>query len=292
MTRTQIELVAWGFGLVEGPVVDADGGLYFSDVTKGGVYRMAPGGAGNIGGNIGGNGGDNLETVVPKRRGVGGIALHADGGVVVSGRTVQHVRDGVVRELLAVEGVPGWNDLCAGPSGRVYVGSLRFASLRGEAAVPGECWVVAGAGADDASVLYDGVLHANGIAVAADERTVFHADTFNHAILVHTIGDDGKAERTGVIDTSGVGEPDGIALDESGCVWVAVVHAGVVARFTPDGRLDSTIEVPAAFVTSVCFDGRDLLITSGDNLDDADRGGSIFRTTVSVAGAPVPLARV
>jgi len=75
-----METVAAGFGLVEAPRADAAGNVYFSDVTQGGVYRLAPDGA--------------RSTVVPKRRGIGGLVLHADGGVVVSGRDVVHVRDG------------------------------------------------------------------------------------------------------------------------------------------------------------------------------------------------------
>ena len=33
-----IEMLAWGFGLIEGPRPDAEGNLFFSDVTRGGVH--------------------------------------------------------------------------------------------------------------------------------------------------------------------------------------------------------------------------------------------------------------
>ena len=46
--------------------------------------------------------------VVPKRRGVGGIAIHADGGIVCTGRDVVHVRaDGMTRTVMHVDGVAG-----------------------------------------------------------------------------------------------------------------------------------------------------------------------------------------
>ena len=35
----ELETLASGYGLIEGPRVDAEGGLYFSDVHNGGVYR-------------------------------------------------------------------------------------------------------------------------------------------------------------------------------------------------------------------------------------------------------------
>ena len=107
------ELLAHGYGLVEAPTIDTDGSLLFSDVLGGGVYRLAADGA--------------ISTVVPKRRGVGGIAIHADGGIVCSGRDVVHVRDGETRTVLHVDGVAGWNDLCTDANGRVYAGALRFA---------------------------------------------------------------------------------------------------------------------------------------------------------------------
>src|SRR5262245_14607313 len=108
----QFEVLASGYGLVEGPNEDAAGAIVFSDVLGGGVHRVDPSGA--------------VSTVVPKRRGVGGIALHADGGVVCSGRDIVHVRDGVTRTLFGIPGLPGWNDLCTDAAGRVYAGALRF----------------------------------------------------------------------------------------------------------------------------------------------------------------------
>ena len=57
----KFETLAYGYGLIEGPRADGAGNLYFSDVTNGGVFRRRPDGT--------------IDTVVPKRRGVGGIAL-------------------------------------------------------------------------------------------------------------------------------------------------------------------------------------------------------------------------
>ena len=86
--------------------------LYFSDVHNGGVHRRRPDGT--------------IETVVPKRRGVGGIALHADGGLVISGRNICHVRDGETRVVFAPD-APGLNDLFVDAAG---TGDLRHDALR------------------------------------------------------------------------------------------------------------------------------------------------------------------
>ena len=69
-----MEALATGYGLIEGPVWDPDQGLYWSDVAHGGVHRLARSGA--------------VTTVIPHRRGIGGMARHADGGLVVGGRNI------------------------------------------------------------------------------------------------------------------------------------------------------------------------------------------------------------
>jgi xylono-1,5-lactonase len=275
----EFETLAFGYGLVEGPTVDGAGNLFFSDVLGGGVYRRAPSG--------------DIDTVVPKRRGVGGIALHAEGGLVVSGRDLVHVRDRDTRLLYAIDGLPGWNDLCADRAGRVYAGALRFAVFdAGAKELPGECWRVDRAG--DATPLYGDVVHGNGIALSPDESRIYHSDTRAGIVVVHDLNDDGVARNRRTLDFS-PGMPDGLALDEAGCIWVASAGGGCVARLTPEGVIDGRVEVPARVATSMCFggaDGRDLYVTTADNTEAPERAGSIFRARVEVAGAAVPPARI
>ena len=61
----EFEALASGYGLLEAPRVDAQNRLYFSDVPNGGVYRRNPDG--------------RIDTVIPRRRGVGG-GRRATGG--------------------------------------------------------------------------------------------------------------------------------------------------------------------------------------------------------------------
>ena len=144
----KIETLAFGFELIEGPRVDPEGNLYFSDVTNGGVFRRSPSGA--------------IETVVPRRRGVGGIAIHADGGIVISGRNVCHVRDGATRGLVARGDGPGWNDLFTDAQGRVYTGSMLSNPFGDELERKlGECFRIEAEGR--ATPLYGGVSLSNGI---------------------------------------------------------------------------------------------------------------------------------
>jgi xylono-1,5-lactonase len=272
------ELLASGYGLIEGPTMARDGTLVFSDVLDGGVYRLSSGGV--------------VETVIPKRRGVGGIAEHADGGFVVGGRDLLHVRNGTTRVVLTVEGALGFNDFGTDAAGRIYVGSVRYRSLDPTAEpIPGEMWRVDLDGS--ATMLYGEVQQCNGVAISPDGSTLYHADTRAGCVVVHDLIDDGASVRNRRHWPLGKrSQPDGLAIDVTGSVWVADHGAGRVVRFRPDGTLDSVLDVPAKHVTSLCFDGADLIVVTAGNDAEPTRRGSIFRTATTTSGAPVHLARV
>jgi gluconolactonase len=253
-----MEALATGYGLLEAPCVDRAGGVLFSDVFGGGVHRWSSDGG--------------VETVIPKRRGIGGMCLHEDGGLVVSGRDVAHVKDGQSQTLFALDGVAGFNDLTAGPDGSVYVGTLRFMPFGGEQPVPGEIWKV---GAEPEE-LFGGVDWPNGIGFSPDGETLYAADFASGDVIAY----DGEAC---VFARSPSGDADGLAVDEEGGVWVATGSGRGVARFSSKGDLDDVLDVPADFVSSVCFSGRELFITTT---------GTLFRARVGVAGLPLPRARV
>src|SRR5215207_2125970 len=172
-----VETMTFGYGLIEGPRVDQDGGLYFSDVHNGGVRRLDPDGS--------------VEVVVSKRRGVGGISLHADGGIVISGKNVCHVRDGQTRILYERDDVGGFNDLFADSQGRVYVGSLRddpFGEMKERKT--GDAYRIDAPG--EAVTLYTGVGLSNGIGFSPDGRRLYHVDSSASAIVSHDVDASGE----------------------------------------------------------------------------------------------------
>ncbi|MCU1504827.1 MAG: hypothetical protein JWM12_4181 [Ilumatobacteraceae bacterium] len=277
-TMSDIETLAWGYGLVEGPRADAHGNLYFSDVHKGGVYRRGPDGV--------------IEMVVPKRRGVGGIGFHADGGLVISGRNICHVRDGETRVVFAPD-APGLNDLFVDSAGRVICGTMRADpfSMDGPR-TPGECWRIDAEG--DATELYGDIALTNGIGFSPDGTVLYHSDT-TRGVWAHDY-DDGEVSGRRLFLHRDVVSPDGLAVDEAGTVWIADVSGSGAARgFAPDGSEVARVEVPARMVTSLCFGGadrRDMYIVTGDNTAEVERGGTIYRTRADVAGCAVATAKV
>ena len=255
-----MEEVVTGYGLVEGPVWDPAKGLYFSDVLGGGVFLLDRAGA--------------VSTAIPKRRGVGGMALHAEGGLIVGGRNIAWVdlASGETRVLLATEQVPGaigFNDLTTDAAGRIYVGSL-FYRVFADEPKPGFLHVIDLDGG--VRTLSDGVMLTNGLGVSPDGTRIYNSDA--HAGLVRVYG---------------------LKVAGDGSVWVADERGGRVAVFEPDGRHRMDVAVPRPMVTSLCFAGddlRDLYVVTGSDGGPSETSGTVYRTRVEVAGQRLAPARV
>ncbi|MFI5877261.1 SMP-30/gluconolactonase/LRE family protein [Streptomyces sp. NPDC051445] len=176
------------------------------------------------------------------------------------------------------------NDGVADPAGRFWAGSMAYDGTRGAGSLYRTD--------PDGTVVrvLDGLTIANGPAFTADGSTLYLADTAMGTVLrcrVDPVSGDllGSPEvfaRPG----AGEGSPDGMTVDEEGCLWVALWGAGEVRRYHPDGRLLDTVTVPAPHPTSVCLhpDGGRLFVTTA-------RYGVKSPTAASgaVLGVPVPV---
>jgi sugar lactone lactonase YvrE len=263
-------------GLLEGPRLAGDGELIYSDVLAGGVWGCSPEGV--------------VRAIVPKRRGVGGIVRHADGGWVISGKTVLHIRpDGEQRVLIADDDACGFNDLGVTPNGELLAGVLRYRPMAGEPPRNGQLVRLSGDG--ELRALSEEIVWPNGIGFAPDGQSLYVSDYARQLVL--RMSADGEDVRE--LCASPRGSADGLAVDAQGGVWVALGEGGGVARFLPDGCLDELISLPAGFVSSLSFGGPDLcdvLISTADNHVKPELGGTLLRARCAIPGLPVPVARV
>lgn len=286
-----MEAIAAGYGLIEGPVWAPERGLLFSDVIHGGVFCLPPDGG-------------PVTSVLEHRRGIGGMALHEAGGLVVSGRNIsfkpfkaEDTGAGEGRVLLdgaAAEGAVGFNDIGTDPAGRLYVGSLGFSPITpGAEEKPGHLLLIDLDGTS--RVLAGDIRLTNGLGVSPDGRSLYHSDSRTHRVWRYERSDDGSLAGRVPFAEVPAGTPDGLALSEDGVVWVAVADGGCVLAFNPDGTQKERIELPSPMVTSVCFGGpglEDLYIVTGSRGTDSDRGGAVYRVKAQVPGLPVATAKV
>jgi sugar lactone lactonase YvrE len=90
------------------------------------------------------------------------------------------------------------------------------------------------------------------------------------------------------------GRPDGAAVDAEGGYWICANDAGLIHRFTPDGRLDRSLAVPVKKPTMCAFGGPNLdtlYVTSirpAGDLTDQPLAGGVFALNPGVTGLEEP----
>ena len=279
-----MEILASGYGLIEGPVWVPGAGLMFSDVHGGGVYGLAADGA--------------VTTVFPYRRGIGGMALHADNGLVVGGRNIAFKSFTGADTVVLLDhdtenGNLGYNDLTTDAAGRVYAGSLGSPVFEEGEQIAGDLYLIDLDGS--ARVVAEDVLLTNGLGFSPDAKTLYHSDSRRQTVYRYAVAPNGDLGPKQPFASLENGAPDGLAVSVDGAVWIAVAGDGCVAVFEPDGTLRERIAVPMPMCTSVCFGGddlKDLYVVAGSDGVDGDREGAVYRLPVPTPGLSVSLARV
>jgi len=282
--------IATGFALLEGPVWHPTQGLLFADADRGGAYCLDRNG--------------RITTVFEHRRGIGGMARHETGGLVISGRNIAYKGPAasgtaVLFEKDPANGIVGFNDLTTDSQGRVYAGALGF--LPTETALSGIGGNTRGAPLFvidiDGSVrqVWPDIQLTNGMGFSPDGKLLYHADSGDRTVYRYDVADDGSLLCRRSFARTSDGLPDGLALAVDGSIWVAVAHAGQIRVYEPDGTLRRRIEFPIPMVTSLCFGGADMTdvyVMSGSDGSGRDDAGTIFHLRSDVPGLAVTPARV
>ena len=279
-----MEELATGFGLVEGPTWINDRGLLFSDVIKGGVYLLD-----HL---------NNVSPIVEHRRGVGGIAIHQENGLIVGGKNIAYKsftgdKTTILLSNDVTEVALGFNDLTTDSKGRVYVGSVAFKVFSDDEMIPGHLHMIDVDGS--VRTISDGVMLTNGLGFSPDGRTLYHADARDAVVRQYEVSPDGNVSDWKPFVQANNGHPDGLAVAEDGSVWIAMAYGSRVDVFESNGALRESLPVPLPMVTSVCFGGpdlKDLYVVTGSRGGPSDICGTIFRMRVDVRGLPISQAKV
>ncbi len=140
----------------------------------------------------------------------------------------------------------------------------------------------------------------NGMAFSPDGRTMYLSDSHPSSQQVWAFDYDTDtgtpSNRRVFIDMKPLpGRPDGAAVDADGCYWICGNDAGLVHRFTPDGRLDRSLAVPVKKPAMCAFGGPaldTLYVTSirpdGVDLADQPLAGGVFALRPGVQGLEEP----
>lgn len=153
---------------------------------------------------------------------------------------------------------------------------------------------------DGLKKMLDGFITPNGLGFSPDGRTMYLSDSHPSMQMIWAFDYDTAtgtpSRRRPFVDMKPLpGRPDGAAVDEDGCYWICGNDAGLVHRFTPEGRLDRSLAVPVKKPAMCAFGGAGLdtlFVTSirpdGIDLSDQPLAGGVFALRPGVRGLPEP----
>jgi sugar lactone lactonase YvrE len=100
----------------------------------------------------------------------------------------------------------------------------------------------------------------NGPTFSPNGATVYHTNTLDRTVFAFDLTDEGALtnKRVFLRFENSWGYPDGMCTDADGGIWIAHWGGSRVSRFSPDGRLDRSIALPASQITSCAFGGATL----------------------------------
>jgi sugar lactone lactonase YvrE len=185
-----------------------------------------------------------------------------------------------------------FNDGKCDPAGRLWAGTMAIDESHGAGALyrldP------------DLTVhlMIPSVSISNGLDWSLDHRTMYYVDSPTRRVVAYDYD-----ERTGAIGNpravfqvpEDAGFPDGMSIDEEGCLWIALWNGARVIRLDPArGEMVDRIDMPVSRPSSCAFGGADLdelFITSASNLPPVRRArepqaGGVFRVRPGVRGLP------
>lgn len=230
-----------------------------------------------------------------------GAALPGDTGWLLATRGGVAVLDldGGVTEVLDLQSDrPGLrcNDAKCDPRGRPFVGTMAYDLS------PGVATLYRLDRGPTATVVFDRLTLANGLGWSPDGTVLWFVDSATQGIARYAYDPD-EGTVGAHLGTIGVpaahGMPDGLCVDDDGCAWVGLWGGSAVHRYTPDGRVDTVVALPASQITSCAFGGpgrSTLHITSAthalspDALDREPLAGALFGLDLSTAGITGPAA--
>lgn len=262
----------------EGPVVDG-GFLHWVDIPAGLIYRT------------------DLATVETASVTIGtsiGAAVpldSKDGYAVAYENGFGFVEDGVLLPIDTFLSDPNYrmNDAKCDARGRLWAGSCHNDFTTGLGKL--HRWD----GQASNKVMAENLALPNGLGWNRENTLMYLADSISQKILVSDfdLADDflPSFREFATIDS---GFPDGLAIDNEGCIWLAVWGAGRIIRISPQGKIIAEHHFPVSQASSCAFgaDGTLYVTSARKELSESELAkqplaGSLFTLATDTSGVPV-----
>jgi len=229
---------------------------------------------------------------------IGGFTIQADGSLLLfmARGAVKIWRESgmeTVIDHLPDEQETRFNDVIADPAGRVFCGMMPTKDRLGR------LYRLDTSG--EIKLILEGITCPNGMGFSLDHKHLYFTDSMAYKIYRFDYdepsGEIGNRQVFATF-TEKDGFPDGMTIDSEGHLWSALWDGYAIARFTPVGKEERRIAIPARKSSSLIFGGEDLsdiYVTSAGGNNKASEGaaaGSLFRLNVGVRGVPEFFSRI
>ena len=258
--------------------------LYWCDIPKGRIFRYDPA--------------TNVHEMCFEGPPVGGFTIQSDGALLLfmARGAIARWQNGKLTTI--VESILGetdsrFNDVIADPAGRVFCGTMSSPSHKGRLYRLDRDGTL--------TVMLEEVGCSNGMAFTLDNRHMYYTDSFAYEIYLFDYDKETGAltnKRLFVKVSQEDGFPDGATLDAEGHLWSAIWGGSCLIRYTPDGKEERRIPVPAKKTSSLIFGGEDYsdiyVTTAAGESREADdpQAGALFRYRTGIRGVKENFSRI
>lgn len=144
------------------------------------------------------------------------------------------------------------NDAKTDPRGRLWMGSMTYEEREPVAALYRSA-------EGHVEEVLPGIITGNGLGWSPDEKTFYYTDSIARLIWAFDFDPDAgvATNRRVFAEDPAAWVPDGLAVDDEGCVWSCKWDGARIVRYSPEGRILAEIATPVARPTSCAFIGAD-----------------------------------
>jgi len=262
------KLFVTGQNFPEGPNFDSQGNLFVCNRWDGFIARITPDGRSSLYVSTGGK--------------PNGARFHQNGQLFIADIGRREILaanpDGSLEVMVSdYQGEPllGPNDLIFDRNGTLYFTDPGLGDLD----TPGRVfrWTPEGT----LTLLVDGLLYPNGLALSPNEDALVVAPTGSNNVLCFPLLEEGRLGQPEVIVQFEGGQgPDGITFDVNGNLYVTHRGTGRVVVLDPLGGILAELPAGGSLPSNVAFWGTSLYVTE-------DETASVYRLDLGVSGLPL-----
>ncbi len=134
------------------------------------------------------------------------------------------------------------------------------------------------------TLIADSLAFPNGIAFSPKDKKLYVCESARERVIRYRVAPGGRLmDKEIFIELSG-GDPDGIAFDMLGNLYVAHFGKGELVVVAPDGRISHHLKTPGNKPTNVEFGGADMRTLFLTEVET----NSLYKLRLNVAGSPLP----